>query len=118
LLSVPLTPKVLDGPELGTTRISMPLNVTHTIVGVMLSDGQSLSSSASSGSVVNVKTALPPSTFTVCWSLTEVVVLCRPLGSLLPEGVMQPVVTLASASKNAVAVSAPPRPDTSATHHS
>ena len=55
---------------------------------------------------------------TVWVSVTVIAVLCRPLGSLLPEGVEQPVVTVAVAVNVAVAVSAPPRPETSARQRS
>jgi hypothetical protein len=103
LLKVPETGKVLDGPELGTTAIDTLVNVAHTITGVIPS-GHVLSSEALSGWVVKLKTALPPSTLTVWVSVTVIAVLCRPLGSLLPEGVAQPVVTIAVATNDAVAV--------------
>jgi hypothetical protein len=84
---------VLDGPELGSTFSFRLEYVAHTITGVMLSDGQSLIPSAVK-SVVKVKVALPPSTFTVLVSRTGVLSLCTPLGSF-PPWLMQPVVITA-----------------------
>ena len=64
LLTVPENVKVLDGPELGTTAIDIPLNVAHTITGVIPS-GHVLIDEALGRLAMISKVALPPSTLTV-----------------------------------------------------
>ena len=73
LLKVPETGKVLDGPELGTTSIDTLVYVAHTITGVIPS-GHVLSCEPLGRVATMSKVALPPSTLTVCVSVTVVVV--------------------------------------------
>src|SRR5215203_5281608 len=89
----------------------MSVNVTLTRVSVMLALGHAKVEGTPTAFVLTLKVPLPCRVSNVTEPVTVVVVVCSPLGSLLPLGVTQPTVTVAVADRLAVALV--PAPQTS-----